>query len=192
MNSVLQACIERVNLLQREDLNIFDRHKLAIEFKEFVDKYVNPEYRDNFYMFINHILQKYRIPDQNKQPEPHESYNEPREPDSSVMWPPNCTHIKIAYYIWNQKKSSFSNPLEIAQMYRRYYYEEAGYNESERGRGTIEGNKGQAGNGHYNTEEDCDRGYGQSFGDKFVGGKDKGGDEGVGDSGVARNSRFEC
>lgn len=125
INQVLQACIERINLLQREDLDLYERRKLAIEFKDFVDKYVNAEYRDNFYQFINHILQKYRTEEQyNLNEEKITPVIEEEPTGAHVEWPVNCTHIKIAYYIWNNKKTRFGNPLEIAQLLRRYYYEE--------------------------------------------------------------------
>lgn len=131
INQVLQACIERINLLQREDLDLYERRKLAIEFKDFVDKYVNSEYRDNFYQFINHILQKYRT---EAQYNANEEKNVPKQEESSgahVEWPINCTHIKVAYYIWNSRKTQFSNPLEIAQRLKQYYYEETAYNEND-------------------------------------------------------------
>ena len=135
INQVLQACIERINLLQREDLDLYERRKLAIEFKDFVDKYVNAEYRDNFYQFINHILQKYRTEEQYNQSEEKMGVgaggDDAPASGAHVEWPINCTHIKIAYHIWNNKKMRFSNPLEIAQMLRRYYYEETAQNENE-------------------------------------------------------------
>lgn len=118
--------MERINLLQREDLDLYERRKLAIEFKEFVDKYVNPEYRENFYQFINHILHKYRMEVHNNSDAGNSVDREDELAPTHVEWPLNCTHIKIAYNIWNARKSSFRNPLEIAQRLRQYYYEETG------------------------------------------------------------------
>jgi len=131
INEVLKACVERINLLQREDLDLYERRKLAIDFKEFVDKYVNPEYRENFYQFINHILHKYRM-EAHYNADVHNNID--KEDDlaaSHIEWPLNCTHIKIAYDIWNSRKSQFRNPLEIAQKLKQYYYEESAHNENE-------------------------------------------------------------
>lgn len=105
-------------------MDLYERRKLAIEFKEFVDKYVNPEYRDNFYQFINHILNKYRTEAQYNMKEDGNLEKEDEALARHVEWPQNCTHIKIAYDIWNKKKSQFKNPLEIAQRLKQYYYEE--------------------------------------------------------------------
>lgn len=129
INEVLHACIDRINLLQREDLDLYERRKLAIEFKEFVDKFVNPEYRENFYQFINHILHKYRMEAQKNMTGDGNLEKDDENVNTNVEWPVNCTHIKIAYTIWNSKKSQFSNPLEIAQRLRQCYYEETVNNE---------------------------------------------------------------
>ena len=123
INEVLKTCVERINVLQRDDLDLYERRKLAIEFKEFVDKFVNPEYRDNFYEFINHILHKYRMEVHNTEAQANVDREDELAP-AHVEWPLNCTHIKIAYGIWNRKKSQFRNPLEIAQLLRKYYYQE--------------------------------------------------------------------
>ena len=123
MNVILKACVDRVNLIQREDLDLYERRKLAIEFKEFVDKYVNPEYREHFYAFINEILNKYRVAAQQEQVKEYKTEWDNVGGNEGVQWPLNCTHIKIAYSIWRSKKCEFSNPLEIAHLYRRYYYE---------------------------------------------------------------------
>lgn len=131
INQVLQACIERINILQRDDLDLYERRKLAIEFKDFVDKYVNCEYRDNFYQFITHILQKYRTEEQFNQNEERTGTREEEAPNNHIEWPINCTHIRIAYFVWNSKKMRFSNPLEIAQRLKQYYYEETAHNEQD-------------------------------------------------------------
>ena len=137
INEVLRACVERINLLQREDLDFYERRKLAIEFKEFVDKYVNPEYRENFYQFINHILHKYRMEAQYKAELPGKVDQEDELASNHVEWPLNCTHIKIAYNIWNNKKSQFRNPLEIAQRLKEYYYEETTHQDNEQEQGST-------------------------------------------------------
>lgn len=131
INEVLCACIERINLLQREDLEFYERRKLAIEFKEFVDKYVNPEYRDNFYQFINNVLSKYRSEVQYEAADTSlvEKDEDVAEASVKLEWPSNCTHIKIAFNIWYSKKNHFKNPLEIAQMLKQVYYDEISQNQ---------------------------------------------------------------
>lgn len=131
VNQIWRACAARISFIQQDDLNFYERRKLAIEFKEYVYNFVNPVYRDNFYQFIDQTLHKYRMMAYCKRDFDNDLDNEDENCGQKVECPSNCLHIKMSHDIWNSKKSNFGNPLQAAQQLNASFSEKSVIKEPE-------------------------------------------------------------
>ena len=114
---------ERLNIIKSANLDLYKRRKLAEELVEFVNKYINIQYREMFFNDIHNIMNQFRneeIKSSVGLEEQAEHGGMPENGHNNL----NILHVKVAYQIWSKMKTHFNNPVDVGLRLKNHYYEQ--------------------------------------------------------------------
>lgn len=109
LTQIFKICQQKFNELAVKDMDFYKRLSLALEFKSFMNDYINPSYHEYFIVKIEDILEQ-ALKEEEKAKEEKKSSN---ELENKVKFPLNCIHVGIAYRIWEKSQKLFFSPVEL-------------------------------------------------------------------------------
>ena len=148
---------ERLNIIKSPNLDLYKRRKLAEELMEFVNKYINAQFREMFFNDIENIMNQFR-----QEEIKSSGVNEDHQGQGVMVMDSqnnlNILHVKVAYQIWSKMKTQFNNPVDVGLRLKNHYYEQTlNRNEDEANQGDfveeqVDTEQGDQQNQHINEE----------------------------------------
>ena len=110
LTKIFKICQQKFDELAAKDIDFYKRLSLALEFKGFMNDYINPSYHEHFIVKIEDILEQ-ALKEEEKANEKKKKSS--IELENKVKFPQNCMHIGMAYKIWEDREKLFFSPVEL-------------------------------------------------------------------------------
>ena len=119
MEKIFIKCEKYISSLQDEQRNLYQRKKELSEFRNFVDHYINPKYKDRFSLFIDRIAEQIAMQEKEEY-DTERTVDEEKQLDN-VGWQANCMHIGLAFGVWRKSNKTMQQLIDMRKKLTDYF-----------------------------------------------------------------------